>query len=70
VAAEIAGGWAPILKGIELRSGNKGVFKVSLDNDLVFDKARAGHFPQPGDIAELARARLGEQIPWRKSERE
>lgn len=68
MAAEIASGWAPILKGVELRSGDKGVFKVSIDADLVFDKSQAGHFPKVGEIAELARGRLGDPIPWRKSQ--
>jgi predicted Rdx family selenoprotein len=37
----IADGWAPILTGIELRTGSKGVFKISIDGALVFDKKLA-----------------------------
>jgi predicted Rdx family selenoprotein len=62
VAAEIASGWAPVLRGIELRSGTKGVFKVSVDGEVVFDKAEAGHFPGSGEAARLIEARLGNRI--------
>jgi len=42
VATEILVGWAPILTGVELKTGTKGVFKVFVDGDPVFDKADAG----------------------------
>ena len=62
MAAEIASGWAPVLRGIELRSGTKGVFKVSVDGEVVFDKAKAGNFPGSGEAARLIEARLGNRI--------
>ena len=69
MAVEIAAGWAPVLKGIELRSGVKGVFKVSIDAEIVFDEARMGRFPNPNEIALAAEPRLGAKLHWRKSER-
>ena len=68
VAAEIATGWAPVLTGIELRSGAKGVFKIFIDGEIVFDKAASGHLPNPGEAARVAESRLGNRIPWRKSD--
>ena len=67
VAAEVADGWAPILEMIELRSGDKGVFKVSLDGRILFDKAEAGRVPQEREIANEIANRLGPPIPWRKT---
>ena len=67
VAAEVADGWAPILEMIELRSGDKGVFKVSLDGRILFDKAEAGRVPQEREIANEIANRLGHPIPWRKT---
>jgi len=58
-----------VLRGIELRSGVKGVFKVSIDGGLVFDKARLGRFPDPEEIMPAVEARLGAKLNWRKSER-
>ena len=66
VAAEVADGWAPILKGIELRSGVKGVFKVSVDEKLVFDKAVIGRFPNEGEVANRLEEELGPKLQWRK----
>ena len=66
MAVEIADGWAPILEMIELRSGDKGVFKVSLDGRILFDKAEAGRMPTDREIANEIANRLGPPIPWRK----
>ena len=66
VAAEVADGWAPILTGIELRSGVKGVFKVSLDGNLLFDKAVVGRMPDDGEVAKKLEQELGPKLQWRK----
>jgi predicted Rdx family selenoprotein len=55
-----------MLKGIELRSGVKGVFKVSLDGQLIFDKAEVGRMPEAGEIATELESRLGPKLAWRK----
>src|SRR5438552_7415679 len=68
-AVEIATGWAPVLRGIELRSGVKGVFKVSIDGEIVLDKARLGRFPHPEEMMPAVQERLGAKLHWRKSER-
>jgi len=47
----------------------KGVFKVSIDGEIVFDKARLGRFPDPEEIMPAVEARLGAKLNWRKSER-
>jgi len=65
-AAEIATGWAPILTSIELRSGSKGVFRIGVDGETVFDKAIAGHKPTPQEAAQAVETRLGEKLHWRK----
>ena len=46
LAAEILDGWAPSLRVVELRSGTKGRFEVSLDGELVFSKAALGRHAQ------------------------
>jgi predicted Rdx family selenoprotein len=66
VAAEVADGWAPVLQGIELRSGVKGVFKVSLDGNLLFDKSAAGRMPDQGEVAKKLEQELGPKLQWRK----
>ena len=59
-------GWAPILTGVELKTGTKGVFKVFLDGDRVFDKADAGRMPKAGEVSGILEGRLGAPLRWRK----
>ncbi len=67
VTAEILERWAPILAGLELKSGTRGVFRVTVDGELVFDKNAVGRKPQPGEIPELLEARLWPPLAWRRS---
>jgi predicted Rdx family selenoprotein len=56
-----------VLRGIELRSGVKGVFKISVDGATVYDKAATGHVPRPEEAAGAVEGRLGPRLHWRKS---
>jgi len=50
---------------LSLRSGSKGRFEVTLDDELIFSKMKLKRFPTPGEIVRLAEARLGPPIAWR-----
>jgi hypothetical protein len=43
----------------------KGVFKISVDGDVVYDKATAGHKPTPDEAAKAVEPRLGRRLSWR-----
>jgi len=66
VATEILTGWAPILTGVELKTGSKGVFRVFLDGDRVFDKEEHRRMPRAGELARAFEGRLGAPLNWRK----
>ena len=66
MATEILVGWAPILTGVELKTGTKGVFKVLVDGDPVFDKADTGRMPKAGEVRSLLEERLGAPLRWRQ----
>jgi len=66
VATEILVGWAPILTGVELKTGTKGVFKVFLDGDRIYDKADTGRLPKAGELSKAVEGRLGAPLRWRK----
>jgi predicted Rdx family selenoprotein len=66
VATEILVGWAPILTGVELKTGSKGVFKVFVDGDKVFDKGDTGRMPKAGEVTRILQGRLGTALRWRK----
>jgi selT/selW/selH-like putative selenoprotein len=50
---------------VSLRSGSKGRFEVTLDDRLIFSKAKLKRFPRPGEILALAEPSLGSPIAWR-----
>lgn len=50
---------------VSLRSGSKGRFEVTLDERLIFSKAKLKRFPKPGEIMTLAAPALGPPIAWR-----
>ncbi len=58
-----------MLRGIELRSGDKGVFKIFVDGALVYDKASAGHLPSADEAARAVAGRLGAKLGWREPDK-
>ena len=50
---------------VSLRTGSKGRFEVTLDDQLLFSKARLKRFPENGEILKLAEPMLGPPIDWR-----
>ena len=50
---------------VSLRSGTKGRFEVTLDEQLIFSKAKLRRFPKRGEILQLAKPTLGPLIDWR-----
>ncbi len=66
MATEILVGWAPILTGVELKTGTKGVFKVFLDGDRVYDKEDTGRMPRAGEVRAALEGTLGAPLRWRQ----
>ncbi len=67
LANELLAGWAPILRTVELRSGNTGRFEVTLDGELVFSKEQMKRHPNPGEVTSAFERRLGRPLAWRKA---
>jgi selenoprotein W-related protein len=65
LAGELLGGWAPILRTVELVSSGGGTFDIFLDGQLVFSKKAKGRFPKPGEVAGLFEEQLGPAPQWR-----
>lgn len=66
LADEVLDRWAPVLRTVDLKSGDRGRFEVSLDGELLFSKAKVGRHAIPGEVVELIGARLGPALKWRK----
>ena len=50
---------------VSLRTGSKGRFEVTIDDQLIFSKVKLRRFPNRGEILALAEPMLGPQIAWR-----
>jgi selenoprotein W-related protein len=64
LAGEILGQWAPVISGLELRSGTGGRLEISVDGDLVFSKAGLKRFPEEGEVSRLVGERLGAPLEF------
>lgn len=69
LAEELLGRWAPVLAGVELKTGSQGRFEVLIDGKEVFSKARLDRFPDKGEVAKLLEPTLGSPPEWRPSHR-
>jgi selT/selW/selH-like putative selenoprotein len=67
LAVEILTRWAPIMRTVDLQSGDHGRFEVTLDGKLVFSKAAAHRFPKPGEMTRIIETTLGPPLQWRES---
>ena len=67
LATEILVRWAPIMRTVDLRSGEKGRFEVTLDGKPVFSKAATKRHAEPGEVARLMEATLGPPLDWREA---
>jgi selT/selW/selH-like putative selenoprotein len=67
LAEELLGRWAPVLAGVELKTGSKGRFEIHIDGDEIFSKARLDRFPNKGEVVKILQARLGSPPEWRAS---
>ena len=68
LAEELLGRWAPVLGGVELKTGSHGVFEIAIDEEEVFSKARLDRFPAKGEIAKLLSPKLGPAPEWRPTQ--
>jgi len=67
LAEELLDRWAPVLSGLELKTGSRGRFEVHVDGEEVFSKARLDRFPAKGEIVKILEPRLGSPPEWRPS---
>jgi selenoprotein W-related protein len=55
-------GWAPIIEDIQLVSGTKGRFEVTMDGELIYSKLATGRHASPGEVVGLVRDRIGPEF--------
>ena len=51
-----------VIEDVQLITGDKGVFDVTVDGDLIYSKKQKGRHARPGEVLELFRARLDPSV--------
>jgi selenoprotein W-related protein len=67
MAQEILAALGPHLAGVSIVPGRGGVFDIRLDGDLLFSNRDAGRFPEPREVKDAIRSRLGLEPSHRHS---
>jgi selenoprotein W-related protein len=67
LAQEVLAAHEAGLAGVTLVPGRGGIFEVRLDGELLFSQKEAGRFPEPSEIKDALRTRLGLGPPARHS---
>lgn len=62
LAAQLLGGWAPVISELRLVPASGGRFEVTLDDELVYSKLATNRHPHPGEVVGLIRQRLGLEV--------
>ncbi len=52
-AEDILSRYQHIVRSLELKTGSKGVFDVTVDGDLIYSKAGTGRHAEPGEVLDL-----------------
>lgn len=66
LADELLSRWAPVLVGVDLVTGTKGVFDVTLDGELIFSKKALNRHANEGEVTALVERRIGPALEWRE----
>jgi selenoprotein W-related protein len=66
LADELLSRWAPIFQSVELVSGTKGRFEVTLDGELIFSKADLKRHANAGEVTAAVESRIGPALNWRQ----
>ena len=59
IAQELLAAHGREVAGLTLVPGRGGVFDIRIDGELVFSQKEAGRFPEPREIKDALRVRLG-----------
>ena len=61
-ASDLLTNYQHVITGLRLVSGDKGVFDVAVDGDLIYSKAQTGRHAEPGEVLELFTDLMGSDV--------
>ena len=62
-ASDLLTNYQHVISGLRLVTGDKGVFDVAVDGDLIYSKAQTGRQAEPGEVLELFTDLMGSDVP-------
>jgi selenoprotein W-related protein len=57
-AADLLSNYQHLISELDLVTGDKGVFDVQVDGELIYSKGQTGRHAKPGEVLELFERRL------------
>jgi selenoprotein W-related protein len=61
-ASDLLTNYQHVITGLRLVTGDKGVFDVAVDGDLIYSKAQTGRHAEPGEVLELFTDLMGSDV--------
>lgn len=52
-----------VIDSLTLLGGDKGIFDVTVNGEMLFSKGQAGRHAEPGEVLELFTKRVGPDVP-------
>lgn len=62
-AKDVLGAYQHVIDEVRLVTGDKGVFDVRVDGELIYSKHETGRHAEPGEVLGLLGRHLGEGVP-------
>ena len=61
-ASDLLTNYQHVIAGLHFVTGDKGVFDVAVDGDLIYSKAQTGRHVEPGEVLELFTDLMGSDV--------
>ena len=60
--SDLLSNYQHVITGLRLVTGDKSVFDVAVDGDLIYSKAQTGRHAEPGEVLELFTDLMGSDV--------
>jgi len=61
-ASDILSNYQHVIEDLALVPGDKGIFDVAIDGDMIYSKAETNRHAHPGEVLELFTAAVGSDV--------
>lgn len=62
-ASDLISNYQHVIEDLRFVMGAKGIFDVTVDNEMLYSKGETGRHAEPGEVLELFKAAYGEGVP-------